>query len=266
VVVAVIAILAALLLPALSRARSAADAVVCRSNVHQISLATHLYVGDTKVYPVFATYDFVGDLTWINALTPYTHTKPPQVLWGGPPATNWSRMSTIYDCPSYMRIQNHQEGISYAYNVTGIGLYGAQNMKLGLGGERLCPDNTSWDGRKCWRNNRESEVVQPDDMYALGDGFLEKYEPTVPRPDRAAITLNPVLNDPARQIVGQGTPTLAANRFRHSGRFNIAYVDGHLEYIRGAVLYSPSKSYFSVRRWNNDHLPHWELLPPWVPP
>ena len=53
VVVAVIAILAALLLAALARARAAADAVVCKNNLRQISLALHLYVGDYQVYPLF---------------------------------------------------------------------------------------------------------------------------------------------------------------------------------------------------------------------
>ena len=50
-VIAIIAILAALLLPALSRARSKGLQAACRNNLHQIGIATVMYVGDYKQYP-----------------------------------------------------------------------------------------------------------------------------------------------------------------------------------------------------------------------
>jgi prepilin-type N-terminal cleavage/methylation domain-containing protein len=46
VVIVIIAILAALLLPALTRAKSSAQRTDCLSNLRQISLGTHLYAGD----------------------------------------------------------------------------------------------------------------------------------------------------------------------------------------------------------------------------
>lgn len=46
VVIAVIAILAAILLPALARAKAAAQQAACESNLRQLGLATEIYLGD----------------------------------------------------------------------------------------------------------------------------------------------------------------------------------------------------------------------------
>jgi prepilin-type N-terminal cleavage/methylation domain-containing protein/prepilin-type processing-associated H-X9-DG protein len=48
VVIGIIAMLAALLLPALSRAKESGRATACLSNLHQIGLALQLYVGDYR--------------------------------------------------------------------------------------------------------------------------------------------------------------------------------------------------------------------------
>jgi len=50
VVIAVIAILAGLLLPVLTRAKSAARAIACLNHLRQWGLATHLYVADNADY------------------------------------------------------------------------------------------------------------------------------------------------------------------------------------------------------------------------
>jgi prepilin-type N-terminal cleavage/methylation domain-containing protein/prepilin-type processing-associated H-X9-DG protein len=52
VAIAVIAILAALLLPALSKAKATAQAVACRSNLKQWGLATQLYAADHEDFLV----------------------------------------------------------------------------------------------------------------------------------------------------------------------------------------------------------------------
>jgi len=48
VVIAIIALLAALLLPALSRAKTKAQSMKCISNLKQIGLANWMYISDQK--------------------------------------------------------------------------------------------------------------------------------------------------------------------------------------------------------------------------
>jgi prepilin-type N-terminal cleavage/methylation domain-containing protein/prepilin-type processing-associated H-X9-DG protein len=57
VTIAIIAILAAMLLPALSSARKKAQAVHCQSNLRQLSVTTFLYCQDNNDYLPFAWYN-----------------------------------------------------------------------------------------------------------------------------------------------------------------------------------------------------------------
>src|SRR5215470_7667556 len=61
VVIAIIGILAALLLPALVRAKDAARLTQCKSNLRQLVMAVHMYVHDNGSYPLFyASYGVGG--------------------------------------------------------------------------------------------------------------------------------------------------------------------------------------------------------------
>src|SRR4029078_12048385 len=52
-VIAIIALLESLLLPALSRSKQAAQSVACKNNLRQIAFAVQGYVGDSDAYPLY---------------------------------------------------------------------------------------------------------------------------------------------------------------------------------------------------------------------
>lgn len=76
VVVAIIAILAAMLLPALSQARERARQAVCMSNLKQWGLAFEMYIQDYNNYfPISCDLRMSGNPWWFDRLVPYVPTK-----------------------------------------------------------------------------------------------------------------------------------------------------------------------------------------------
>jgi len=120
VVIAIIAILAAMLLPALSRARSKAQRAACLSNLKQWGLADNMYLDDndqTFPYPRFQDYagtadqdnpvwlsiptyhnQHQGDDVWFNALPSYVANKP-MYAWAYQP-TYFYGSKSIFTCPT----------------------------------------------------------------------------------------------------------------------------------------------------------------------
>jgi len=69
VVIAIIAILAGLLLPALSHAKAKALTIKCNSNHHQIALGLHMYADDNKdSFPVYENWGTMGGKTGVMTL------------------------------------------------------------------------------------------------------------------------------------------------------------------------------------------------------
>jgi prepilin-type N-terminal cleavage/methylation domain-containing protein/prepilin-type processing-associated H-X9-DG protein len=122
VVIGIIALLVAILLPALSTARRNANTVKCLSNLRQIGTATQMYAGDYKgAIPVvrqdYPDPDIGGAISkyyWWDLITPYlarlTNVTDDQtakektearttVIWG---CTEWEpRMDADFDMQSY---------------------------------------------------------------------------------------------------------------------------------------------------------------------
>ena len=265
VVIAVIAILAALLLPALNRAKEHAYTTMCRSNLHQWGVALNLYLADFHAYPD----------PDCQAFAPYSGMAYPPLsaLLNGR-----TTVRGIYRCPSFDRLPGNYNpfvplGGAYGYNVSGVGPFARGTADpvsfsgLGLAGHGdpylYRPFTVPGQGPP---PIRESEVVNPGNMIALADSILSWVQLEQPSP-QTSIEGTPDLFF-TRLPSGQGDKSgqgfvasvgLSVYQRRHAGRFNVLFCDGHLETLRVSELFT-TRSDAVLSRWNNDGLPHHDFV------
>jgi prepilin-type N-terminal cleavage/methylation domain-containing protein/prepilin-type processing-associated H-X9-DG protein len=261
VVLAIIAILAGLLLPTVSRAAERGRTTACRNNLRQFGIALATYVADFQAYPprradASPSRPERPVIWWMDRLQPYSGaTWELSIIVG-----KASPKSQLFLCPSYARIIKEgtltpwEENVSawrlgpnfgaYGYNDIGISAsYPFPTFGLGAANKRGTADNTDAG----LIATRESEVVQPSAMIAMGDA--------------------PLVNDAnaeyvqgftdlhvgfAQTILNQDAP---ARRRRHGGKFNMVYCDGHVELQSPKQIFDPENDN-SRSLWNKDALPH----------
>ena len=104
VVIAIIAILAALLLPALSRAKTKATGISCLNNAKQLQMACQMYGGDNLEY--FMNNDTTGVTdpgmnAWIQGNVQTYTTLPTYESWiAGGTLFPYNKSYAIYKCPA----------------------------------------------------------------------------------------------------------------------------------------------------------------------
>ncbi len=191
VTIAVIAILAAMLLPALSNAKEKAKSINCVSNLRQIALAMNLYTSQWHVYP---------ENGWQSITNP----------WAKAYGDTMRGARKIYVCPSFQSAWTNVSGfgqiriISYAYNEWG----NCMGADLGL-------DGGGWP----FPPVKDTQVVAPADMIAYGDGAEDKVWGGIFWFDATCVWKN-----------SDGTFTQLGPGRRHNRGGNVAFCDGHVEY------------------------------------
>jgi len=103
VVIAIIAILSAILLPAIQRARERGRQALCLSNLRQISAALGLYINAYDEY--YPDYGLWGNDLW------YTRVE------------HYHGNNEILRCPTAKQQEYSRHGLAYGYNYAGVGNY-----------------------------------------------------------------------------------------------------------------------------------------------
>jgi prepilin-type N-terminal cleavage/methylation domain-containing protein/prepilin-type processing-associated H-X9-DG protein len=244
IVIAIIGILAALLLPAITHAKARAQQAQCASNLHQLGLALQEYAADNKAYP-YGQGQSLSEPGWMNVLEE-------QMLhdgWRTGDSNNAEFFTNgVWRCPrlelpSEFKALGVHGFCSYGYNALGIsGRFGLGEFLHSRGKATIPPD-------------RESSVVNPSEMIAIGDGFCGNGSGIA---DGQWIIGRVAFQAETQQAAYAGTKR--AND-RHQGKANVVFCDAHVEALRLTFLFQDTSDNALVR-WTRDHQPHRELLPP----
>ena len=216
VVIAIVAILAALLLPVLSRARQKGQQVVCLSNLHEIGVAFILHLNDHQ--------DFFPDRRDLKSslpggYRPWTTWPPsdPRAGWAATTLSNENPNFTLWTCPAAV--------ISRAGNI----VQSAQATSTASNAP-LC---RYW----AWRFDRPDDPVSLEDFWgksatqAVKD-LASTNDPTVGPiggPSEVELVVDPYYPRTIPTVpAGFGGYTI------HAGGRCRVYLDGHTQFLRDA--------------------------------
>jgi prepilin-type N-terminal cleavage/methylation domain-containing protein/prepilin-type processing-associated H-X9-DG protein len=247
VVIGIIAVLAAILLPVLSRAKAAAKRIHCTSNLHQIGIALHIYVDEFNRYPSFSesVLGFVPRSNyWDARILTYASGNKGIFLCPGlslkgvlvTVSTNWNAPP---DGPAFGIAFPHPNE-SYGFNTYGVGL---DPGSLGL---NIYKPAFSGPIRGTGPGYPESAMVAPGEMIAAAD-----YDPNI--------------DDDGDGDHPDCLFSYTLTGKHHYGRAVVVFCDAHVEYTKTNWWGAPAVVFRSANasvhttdrtRWNNDHQPH----------
>lgn len=217
VVMAVIALLTAILMPALAAARSHGRSLVCKSNLRQLLIANIGYAAENDGLCVPAASDM-----WNNS--GYHRWHGVRDSWNEPfdplkgPLVAYLADGKVKECPErvkFLRGQdwstNYEQGCGgYGYNATYIG---SRHWQSGL-------DQKEADER----TTRMSEVGRPSETLMFADTAISQNGVDL---IETSFAWQPFVVWCGWQMSIYMSPTI---HFRHREHANIGWVDGHIDF------------------------------------
>ncbi len=202
VVIAIIAMLMAILMPALQRVRKQAKGVVCKSNLRQIGLAANLYAEEYNLYVPRGLAGGTGK-AWFQLFMPFLAQKP---------IGNDYRTVDIFRCPSY---PDKEQTVCYVVNG-----WDFEDKNDTTGSEILLPSKLS----DC--THRAYTIFLADNEDGTWRHIIRKADD--PGHNRCDVWTPGHLPTSESQDVTNGRRIARA---RHRKGSNCLFLDWHVEYI-----------------------------------
>jgi prepilin-type processing-associated H-X9-DG protein len=202
VVLATIALLLGLMLPALSGVRSSSRTALCISNLRQMAIAAQHYALEYRFFPPAIRYENDGMVTQIA--WDWITTMDGQLISPGPLWSFTDDPGKVQQCPGYHGGSNFKGDpyTGYNYNTTYVGGEGRFMM-------------WGWQGFR--PGVRYSACRRTGQVAMFGDGGW-------------AGGANKFMRAPMKSAPGEDLPDVYAGgqAFRHQMASNVAYIDGHV--------------------------------------
>lgn len=233
VVIAIIAILAAILFPVFARARESARRASCQSNLKQLALGTHQYMQDyDSRFPIVDPYDngatepLNGPFQDIGSYWFRSGQNVPNRIYP------YVKSTQIFDCPS--RSKSYDVGYSpaVAYGINIYLSYASANCYwagCGSGTKQApMPESLVNNSALCIMWGEASWTSVPFVNAATDSGTCANEYETLAMPPNGS-------GDIGRCNVGRYPCTncsLTTDYSRHFDGSNIAFVDGHVKFMK----------------------------------
>lgn len=228
VVIAVIAILAALLLPAVGRAKQAGLNAACKSNLRQVGIGLHLYVSERRFYPSSDDAFLILDGK-SSSVSSSVSDVPKAMLCPAPIAKHDNFNPYVY---------NNFPGIQRLDIITTLPAVLGGNWGIAAGFPGATRTQTP-----------EDAVRVPADMIAFTDGAYY----STPETNIIAKIIQFGVVGVSGDYPWMGTEEL----YSHPNGYNQLFCEGHVEFVKIKDIAARSDRIRS--RWFSDNLPHREL-------
>ncbi len=221
VVISVVALLMAILMPALAAARSLTQGLVCKSNLRQLLIASIGYATENDGFYVPAASD-MWDSAGLHRWHGVRDTLDEPFDAGRGPLVGYLADGRVKECPAKVGFvkgedwnANFEQGCGgYGYNMTYIG---SRIWQCGINSVQAWKESYA-------RTTRMTEIAAPGETLMFADTAIAN--------DGISLIEYSFAEPPFTVSNGQAVTSFYMSpsiHFRHRGRANIGWADGHIE-------------------------------------